>query len=493
MTKNKTKKMKIKFNIIKNRYPLEILICIKLSFSNVLFTQINYYLKKFFKIFTPLLFKGLIIYSLICFNLITFTGAYVSDTEISPLNSVSSSTLNFDLTDSQGLPISEYFIDTAILPSQEIEKSVIVEKNGEENLDYKVHTIITGGDADFCSQLDLEATLNGVVQYSGLLENLDINPYFLNDSPDNWTFLVKWESGDSSSQGKSCQFNFVYYGWQIDSDGTWGFNDMEILTNTIAVDNWDVVLNEILYDPIGTDTGSMPGGEWIELYNNTDVDIDANNWQIKDLENNTITVSTTNCDNNLNPSDSGETIIPAHGWLTVYRNGGAMLNNFGDTVYLYNDIGTIIDQHTYIGGKIEGNTEARIPDGTGSWIDPLPTPGRSNISNQSELDPQIRIFKQDNAHVIIGIFDAINYQNANYDLTYHHKIESGQEVEEIIQGSASILSQEVRINDIHLGTCSGDVCIDHINISNVELTTTLKGSNISNRILNTQFSGDWKQ
>lgn len=257
-----------------------------------------------------------------------------------------------------------------------------------------------------------------------------------------------------------------------------------------------VVLNEIMYNPVGDENGSMPNGEWVELYNNADYDIDAVGWVIKDtvgyIPSHDIIISTANSDNNLNTSDGGETIVPRHGWLTVYRNGSAIFNNGGDTVSLYNG-SHLIDSYTYTGSKSDGLTAARVSDGIGNWVDPLATPGRKNVLSQADLDPQIRIWQQDNNNAKIGIFDSVNYNNAEYKIIYSHQ-ETGmvEPQEEMISGSVGITSQEVIVSDKYFGTCSS-TCTPHHNITNVSLEVVLKGSGISDRTLTDNLDGNWTQ
>lgn len=169
-----------------------------------------------------------------------------------------------------------------------------------------------------------------------------------------------------------------------------------------------IVLNEFLPNPTGIaygynwgqDSNSKPKGEWVELYNNsTTTDFDVNNWIIKDRDNNAVVIDA-------NKTKNSETIVPKQGYLVVYLNM-SLLNNIGkEDVKLFNDLGTLIDSHTYNGGDYcyleptigETNDEeptnwlcsifptvpdnksfARIPDGIGAWVDPIPTPGDKNV------------------------------------------------------------------------------------------------------------------
>jgi len=163
-----------------------------------------------------------------------------------------------------------------------------------------------------------------------------------------------------------------------------------------------IALNEFLPNPIGDDSAPMPNGEWVELYNNTGINIDAGGWYLYDQYDShklKITASNTN---------TGGTVIVSGGFLVVYRNSNSdfSLNNDKDSVRLYDGYPVssshLIDEYVYdgrdhfsltptpgspnvddssggAGSQIpENKSFARIPDGTGEWVDPIPTPGTSN-------------------------------------------------------------------------------------------------------------------
>ncbi|KKT77364.1 MAG: hypothetical protein UW75_C0064G0005 [Parcubacteria group bacterium GW2011_GWF2_44_8] len=163
-----------------------------------------------------------------------------------------------------------------------------------------------------------------------------------------------------------------------------------------------IVLNEIFYDPIGDDSGTNPAGEWVELYNNGTTSVDLNGWKIRDAVGNIVTISSANSDNDLNPY-TGETVIYSSNWLVVYMQTPAMLDNTGDTVTLLTPTNEPRDSHTYAGGKAEGTTEARNVDGTGFWVDPLPTPVRLNVLTSNDLNPSIRHWDIDSNHMLLGL------------------------------------------------------------------------------------------
>ncbi|OGZ98478.1 MAG: hypothetical protein A3C07_02615 [Candidatus Sungbacteria bacterium RIFCSPHIGHO2_02_FULL_47_11] len=168
--------------------------------------------------------------------------------------------------------------------------------------------------------------------------------------------------------------------WTV-TNGFTGVSTPAATTQSITLN--DIVLNEIIPDPAGSDIGSvaMPlDGEWVELYNKSGVAVDVNGWFLRDADSNILTISASKGDNDGDLSDAGETIVPAGGTLTVYRNGasGLTLNDDGDTVQLLTDTSVLVDSFTYVVDVGTGNSIARMPDGIGAWVDPEPTPTALN-------------------------------------------------------------------------------------------------------------------
>lgn len=148
-----------------------------------------------------------------------------------------------------------------------------------------------------------------------------------------------------------------------------------------------VVINEFLPNPIGKDNAPKPNGEWVELYNLSSLPIDIAGWVLYDnSDSHPLEIKLSNSDNNGNVADSGETIVPANGFMVVYLNGaynGWLNNTGGDSVRLYDGPigsgGFLIDSYSYNGSAPENKSFARIPDGTGNFVDPIPTPLAPNI------------------------------------------------------------------------------------------------------------------
>src|SRR3989344_1756190 len=213
------------------------------------------------------------------------------------------------------------------------------------------------------------------------------------------------------------------------------FSDIENSTaNIFQAGTWidpqspfNIVLNEFLPRPdtsangynFGNDASNIPLGEWVELYNNGTEPLDVAGWELRDesggLGNTQAIIGVTN-------TAPATTTIPAGGWLVVYFNK-PVLNNTTDTIFLFTSTSTghiLIDSYAYgspsdfcenepspgmsnatstpscIPGQppnadcsdnqvSPNKSYARIPDGTGDWVDPIPTPGAPNIAEEEPL------------------------------------------------------------------------------------------------------------
>ena len=107
----------------------------------------------------------------------------------------------------------------------------------------------------------------------------------------------------------------------------------------------------------------MPDGEWVELYNKGNWSIDINGWYLYDaIDSHDLPITATNV-------GGGSTIIPAKGYLAVYRNTDPLfsLNNDTDNVRLYDGeigVGNLINSHSYT-GTVEAKSWSGMPNGAG--------------------------------------------------------------------------------------------------------------------------------
>lgn len=251
-------------------------------------------------------FKLIIIFILNLSVIIPNSTASFQDIETIEGNTVTTSTLDFSLA-----PSTNFLPDT-LTPGDSATRDVGVVNDGSLDFQYNLSITQTSGDSDLCNALQVEARLNGAVQYSGSLSGLTATTIF--NPLDNWEFHVSFNDYDSNLQSKICKFDLVFSGEQIGGNG---FTDEETLASTIYSGTWtppltsgDVVINEVYYD-VASDKGdegdSANPNEWVELYNNSDSPVNLKNWTIGD-------------NSNLDTISHANVYIPAKGFAVLSKS-----------------------------------------------------------------------------------------------------------------------------------------------------------------------------
>lgn len=338
------------------------------------------------------------------------TLALFQDTETSLNNTLASKSLDFFLLPTPWSPE----ISMSLFPGDTVSKDILIENEGSLGFDYTARAQKNSGDDGFCETLELKAALEGIPQYSGKLFDFISPSLTYATSTDEWSFEVRFpDDAEDNLEEKLCGFAFVFEGSQEGWSFGEGFFDSESDENTLASGTWGIVLNEFLPNPdpdgfefgfdFGQDNDNMPQGEWVEIYNLHNHTHDLSNWYTRDSSASDVNkILITPLNTNL-----ATTVIPANGWLVVYMNK-AILNNTQDTVRLFDENDRLIDSHVYDGNEFcdleptpgdenadnpsgecagvpKNKSYARIPDGTGGWVDPIPTPGAIN-----KLEPSLR-------------------------------------------------------------------------------------------------------
>ncbi len=294
-----------------------------------------------------------------------------------------------------------------VTPSQNSRVRIELLKKGVD-AQYVVSSGNFSGDTAFCQELKLKVKRDGTVIYNSSLTGFISSNLLFDEvlATSSMKFIVRLPNDTGGEfSNKICNFDFLFNIWQKElSDPSLGFSDAEVIHNRVESDVWakGVVMNEFLPDPEGSDVD----GEWIELYNNDDVEHDLDGYYLTDADDNRIDIETCRTLGNT-------TVIPANGWMVVYvktsetcNSHGFSMNNSGDTLNFYDDNDNIKDSYTYDGndgcepGATPGGSNdescdgfvptnksyARIPDGLGDWIDPMPTPGAPNtIDNAADF------------------------------------------------------------------------------------------------------------
>jgi len=135
---------------------------------------------------------------------------------------------------------------------------------------------------------------------------------------------------------------------------------------SLAENSLKIVINEILPSPSGPDDE----GEWIEISNPNNFEVDISDWKIQDTVGKTKTYTFPK-----------ETKILAQGFLVLKRPVSKItLNNDGDGLKIIDAEGKIVDEVSYQKAK-EGKSFAKTESGW-LWTENL-TPGAPNTSQTS--------------------------------------------------------------------------------------------------------------
>lgn len=143
-----------------------------------------------------------------------------------------------------------------------------------------------------------------------------------------------------------------------------------------AINANDVTVNEIMaQNTTGATDAAGDFEDWVELYNNTNTDLDLGGHYLSD--------ATTNLTKWQFPLNS---VIPAHGYLIVWADDEAAegplhaswkLSVGGESVTLASPAQAIINQVVF-GAQTTNMAYARIPNGTGSFVVQAPTFNANN-------------------------------------------------------------------------------------------------------------------
>ncbi len=169
------------------------------------------------------------------------------------------------------------------------------------------------------------------------------------------------------------------YTWTKHPAGTWsrvpdGTGDLIDYPNSKGVFNkvidQDIVINEI--ESNGSDH------DWVEIYNNSDNEINISGWYIKD-----------DSDDHTSEKLEAGTILPAKGYFVFEDHFDFGLGS-SDKVRLYNADNELIDEHTWTNHAVFGLS--RIPNGVGGFKDVPLTKGSENIDAEAPT-PDMEVLK----------------------------------------------------------------------------------------------------
>lgn len=230
------------------------------------------------------------------------------------------------------------------------------------NNDQFSSTTVTGGGYFVIPQSISKIYLNNDADSIKLVqpnENvLDSTSYEDAEKGVSWSFKNTWQWTTTVTNGKSNVITTAPTEDDEGGDSESGSEDEPEVDDDKLETSKDIELSELLPDPAGLDSTD----EWIEIHNKGSKNVYLGGWQLTDqttysmIENVTI--------------NGGERLVFEVGVT------GINLNNTGDTVYLIDPYGEIINGTTYEGSN-EGMAWAFI-NGEWQWT-AQPTPGEENV------------------------------------------------------------------------------------------------------------------
>jgi hypothetical protein len=174
-----------------------------------------------------------------------------NDNEESQSNELTATTLDLVLTSTEAnfIPGDELF------PEDVVARNFYIENVGMLDFDSSVEYSFVSGDADLCSELELEVTHNfedefgvpqSVTAYTGKLDIFSLNlaggdsDYLVTvGAIHHYGFEVTLPSdSDAAFSNKECVFKIIAKGWQEELSFGVGFYDIEGLESSISTDKW---------------------------------------------------------------------------------------------------------------------------------------------------------------------------------------------------------------------------------------------------------------
>ena len=274
-------------------------------------------------------------------------------------------------------------------------RETAVETPGKENSIYSISEINEDDNED--NDEDLENENNQEKNRAPIADAGEDMEIFINQEiefdasdssdPDSDEISFSWNFGDGKNkQGINPIHSYKTAGeFKVIltvSDGDLSSTDSLIVKVIGTSYSQDIIINEILPNPKGSDTAAPPGGEWIELYNQSNQKINLAGWKLDD-----------SISSGSKPyAISSEIFIEPNGYLVFYYGQTKIcLNNNGDEANLINPQGKIISACSYQEKSDEQTSLARGKDGQWYWS-VEPTPNKENlitvVENFSEEDEE---------------------------------------------------------------------------------------------------------
>lgn len=227
----------------------------------------------------------------------------------------------------------------------------------------------------------------------------------INLTSENESIFISYKNTYANGNGRTLEW---WNGWKESKiiNGTPGKKNSVIIPPQYK----KLKINEFLPNPNGDDNNYMPFGEWIEIHNPSDVEIDLDGFVVYDnYDSNELYITDTN---------TYSTIIKPNNYVVVYdnRDSDFSLNNYNyerirlTTSYPFNE-SDLIDEVSYA-SSIERMSWSK--NNNDQWVLTEPTPNELNNQN-TKCDWEILIedveIKESNAYFKLRVNRLIGDRN----------------------------------------------------------------------------------
>lgn len=168
--------------------------------------------------------------------LVGYTNADFADKKTIKNNKLTATTFDFSQVKTTNSSNIENLFDINGISAGGYQVNTLRIKNeGQTNLNYSINFEKTGGDDNFCRQLEINLINDGQSKYQGNLIDLNLNGILDNTKKfSDWLVYVKLKDNYLSSNQESCDFKLNINGHNNNSNQESGFKYKRSLLNHIS-------------------------------------------------------------------------------------------------------------------------------------------------------------------------------------------------------------------------------------------------------------------
>ena len=169
--------------------------------------------------------------------LVPFTySAYLDRAQVLANNFMATS-IDIELQTTEGAEFDgPLFLVTEMMPNESEVRTVRVVNAGVLTPQYKAEVAVTGA-AELCGEADMTAQRDGVMVFSGRIDDFDAPPSLISDGADDWQVEVVLLDDAEHLQNIGCEFSWTFTAWPPEAQLV-EFGDTEELAASLTTGSW---------------------------------------------------------------------------------------------------------------------------------------------------------------------------------------------------------------------------------------------------------------